>query len=143
MNSNRFRPGPGAASILLVVVVVSMSILGVMALMQAKNEQTLSEKTALFVSLKSDLEAGAQKTLMLLDEILLNAGQNTETGDEYFQYIKEAIPDSVTMEDDFLFWTEGGVNGKTLFLKIRIFPPDSRTRFEWQEHRLISTDDAA
>ena len=85
MNKTGYRIGPGAASILLVIVVVSMSILGIIALSESKSEVRLSEKNALFVEDKSRLEAEAVQTLALLDEILLKARENADTNEAYFE----------------------------------------------------------
>lgn len=133
-----YRIGPGAASILLVIVVVSMSILGLLALSEARNEARLSEKNAAYVKEKSQTETNAEKTLMHLDEILVSARKTTGNNDEYFEYINKALPDGMTMENDLISWTEGGESAKSLFVTLRILPYESPVRFEWTRREIIS-----
>lgn len=133
-----YRIGPGAASILLVIVVVSMSILGLLALSEARNEARLSEKNAAYVKEKSQTETNAEKTLMHLDEILVSARKNTDNNDEYLEYIKKALPGGMTMEGDLLSWTQAGGGAKSLLITIRILPTESPVRFEWTRREIIS-----
>ena len=42
MNQREYRIGPGAASLMLLVVVLSMSVLGMLALMSARSDENLS-----------------------------------------------------------------------------------------------------
>ena len=143
MNKTGYRIGPGAASILLVIVVVSMSILGILALSESKSEVRLSEKNALFVEDKSRLEAEAVQTLALLDAILLKARENAGTNEAYFEYIYNEIPGSVSAEDDCLSWTQGSIHNRTLYLKIKVLPIESSVRYEWLQHRLVSAADSS
>ncbi len=133
-----YRIGPGAASILMVIVVVSMAILGLLALSEAQNEARLSEKNAAFVKEKAQTEAEAEKTLMQLDEILVSARKNTDNNDEYFEYINSVLPDGMTMEDNLISWTEGGQSAKSLLVTLRILPMESPVRFEWIRRQMIS-----
>lgn len=143
MNKTGYRIGPGAASILLVIVVVSMSILGILALSESKSEVRLSEKNALFVEEKSRLEAEAVQTLALLDAILLKARENADTNEAYFEYIYNEIPGCVSVEDDCLSWTQGSIHNRTLYLKIKVLPIESSVRYEWLQHRLVSAADSS
>lgn len=133
-----YRIGPGAASILMVIVVVSMAILGLLALSEAQNEARLSEKNAAFVKEKAHAETLAEKTLMQLDEILVSARKNTDNNDEYLEYIKKALPGGMTMEGDLLSWTQAGGGAKSLLITIRILPTESPVRFEWIRRQMIS-----
>ena len=45
MNQREYRIGPGAASLMLLVVVLSMSVLGMLALMSARSDENLSLRT--------------------------------------------------------------------------------------------------
>lgn len=46
MNQREYRIGPGAASLMLLVVVLSMSVLGMLALMSARSDENLSLRSA-------------------------------------------------------------------------------------------------
>ena len=45
MNKSRISFGPGAASLILIVVILSMSVLGILALMNARSDSRLSARS--------------------------------------------------------------------------------------------------
>ena len=134
MNKYGFRIGPGAASIILVIVVVTMSILGVLALSEAKTEKTLSEKSTQFVKEANLLEYNAQFTVMKLDEIISSArGQS-----DFLSYIKETIPENVSMTEDRLSFETSLDGSKFLEITIRILPDTEDERFEYVSRRIFT-----
>ena len=134
MNKYGFRIGPGAASIILVIVVVTMSILGVLALSEAKTEKTLSEKSTQFVKEANLLEYNAQFTVMQLDEIISSArGQS-----DFLSYIKETIPENVSMTEDRLSFETSLDGSKFLEITIRILPDTEDERFEYVSRRIFT-----
>ena len=134
MNKYGFRIGPGAASIILVIVVVTMSILGVLALSEAKTEKTLSEKSTQFVKEENLLEYNVQFTVMQLDEIISSArGQS-----DFLSYTKETIPENVSMTEDRLSFETSLDGSKFLEITIRILPDTEDERFEYVSRRIFT-----
>ena len=72
------RMGVGASSILLILVVVSLTLFASLALIQARSDASLTDKTAVSVSAFYDADARAQRMIAALDDALkqgLSAGQ--------------------------------------------------------------------
>ena len=134
MNKYGFRIGPGAASIILVIVVVTMSILGVLALSEAKTEKTLSEKSTQFVKEANLLEYNAQFTVMQLDEIISSAREQSD----FLSYTKETIPENVSMTEDRLSFETSLDGSKFLEITIRILPDTEDERFEYVSRRIFT-----
>lgn len=64
------RMGVGASSILLILVVVSLTLFASLALIQARADAALTEKTAASTAAFYDADARAQQTLLRLDDAL-------------------------------------------------------------------------
>lgn len=74
------RMGVGASSILLILVVVSLTLFASLALLQARADAALTEKTAVSTAAFYDADARAQQMLALLDDAL-KAGEPIENID--------------------------------------------------------------
>lgn len=74
------RMGVGASSILLILVVVSLTLFASLALLQARSDAALTDKTAESVSAYYDADARAQQMLSALDDALKlgNAPESVE-----------------------------------------------------------------
>jgi hypothetical protein len=64
------RMGVGASSILLILVVVSLTLFASLALIQARADATLTEKTAVSTAAYYEADARAQGVLAALDDVL-------------------------------------------------------------------------
>ena len=74
------RMGVGASSILLILVVVSLTLFASLALIQARSDAALTDKTAVSVSAYYDADARAQRMIASLDDALKlgNAPESVE-----------------------------------------------------------------
>ena len=133
MNRFGLRIGPGAASIILVIVVVSMTILGVLALSEAGQESVLADKSADRFEESARLEHEEQLTIMQLDEIFCRAEKETD----FLKYIKENLPQDVQMKEHLVSF-EKSLGAKTLSVTLKILPPGESERFIYIERRLLS-----
>ena len=73
MNQREYRIGPGAASLMLLVVVLSMSVLGMLALMSARSDENLSLRSAEVARQVAELNVSAERSLAELDDVLAQA----------------------------------------------------------------------
>lgn len=64
------RMGVGASSILLILVVVSLTLFASLALIQARSDASLTDKTAISVSAFYDADARAQRMIAEIDDAL-------------------------------------------------------------------------
>ncbi|MDD4311801.1 MAG: hypothetical protein PHW41_04895 [Eubacteriales bacterium] len=64
------RMGVGASSIVFILVVVSLTLFASLALIQARSDAALTEKTAVSTAAYYDTDVRAQSMLILLDDAL-------------------------------------------------------------------------
>jgi hypothetical protein len=72
------RMGVGASSILLILVVVSLTLFASLALVQARSDASLTDKTAASAGAFYDADVRAQRMIAALDDALKN-GQAPES----------------------------------------------------------------
>lgn len=70
MRQEPSRAGVGASSILLILVVVSLTLFASLALIQARSDAALTEKTAASAAAFYDADARAQRMIAALDDAL-------------------------------------------------------------------------
>lgn len=136
MNSRKFRIGPGAASLMLLAVVLSMSVLGALALVSARNDLRLSHRRAAVIEQVYHLNDSAERSLMALDEILTKIEASTE--EEYLAAVRSALPEGMALADHTIRWTEQAQDGRMLSCAVALRPLGEFPRMAWTEHRLIT-----
>ena len=77
MSQREYRIGPGAASLMLLVVVLSMCVLGVLALMGSRSDEGLSLRSIQVAQEVARLNVQAERSLADLDEKLEAASETT------------------------------------------------------------------
>ena len=75
--------GPGAASLILIFVVLTLSVLGMLSLMNARNDKVLSQRNAAVLERVYELNTSAERSRAALDEVLFILRQNTSSVEEY------------------------------------------------------------
>lgn len=126
MNRRQFRIGPGAASMLLISVILSMCVLGVLSLLNARNDHQLSRRSVQVACETAQLNADAQASLALLDAALLASSGSYDT---------LSLPEGMVLEDDVISWEEVTPDGRTLYCAVRV-PGEGSQRYEWVCHRM-------
>ncbi|MDD3920974.1 MAG: hypothetical protein PHO41_07395 [Eubacteriales bacterium] len=66
--------GVGVASILLIVIMLSMTVFASLSLLTAKNDETLTEKTAAYTRAYYAADAAAQRTIANMNAALASGG---------------------------------------------------------------------
>ena len=87
--------GPGAASLILIFVVLSMSILGMLALIHGRSDAQLSRRSAQVIEAVYQLNERAELRRGELDALIKNHADYAAL-----------LPEDVTLEDGALCWTE-------------------------------------
>lgn len=128
--------GPGAASLILIVVTLSMSVLGMLTLISARNDRMLSERSAEITTAVYGLYDRAETALSELDAILSRAEAESENEEDYFSRIEAALPGEMTLSDGEIFWQEQDGN-RILECAVRVGLPGSAPRVEWTVHQLV------
>ena len=117
------KMAPGAAMLILILVVLTVSMLGVLTLMSARGDLTLSERSARLTEATCRLNAKAERTLAQIDALNAACG-----GDE------TALPEGVTLDAQGTFEWREEVNGRALECAAVRTPQGVR----WTEHRLLA-----
>ena len=98
MNQREYRIGPGAASLMLLVVVLSMSVLGMLALMSARSDENLSLRSAEVARQVAELNVSAERSLAELDDALAKAAGAAQSEEDYLARVEAALNEAMTLE---------------------------------------------
>lgn len=134
--------GPGAASLILIVVILSMSVLGMLALMNARNDSRLSERAASVVAAGYELSATAERTLAALDNVAMTCGKRAGSDDEYLAAVGLSLPANMTLEGREISWSESD-GLRTLDCTVELLPLGGQERLSWRKHRLSAVTEEA
>ena len=129
--------GPGAASLILIVVVLSLCMLAMLMQVGARNDYNLTTRSANMISKVYELSALSERRLADLDAILVECAGETGTLDmeAYLDLVEERLPEGYTLWDDQVTW-EDPLDNRTLTCMVRILPPKAEKRTEWVLHKL-------
>ena len=131
--------GPGAASLILIVVILSMAVLGMLALMNARNDSKLSSRSIEVVAAGFGLNDRAERNVAELDAVLARCAASTFSDEAYLAAVRGSLPDGMLMgqEDRIVSWelTDGL---RTLSCAVEVLPQGEKERLRWREHRLTA-----
>ena len=131
--------GPGAASLILIVVILSMGVLGMLALMNARNDAKLSNRSMEVVAAGFALNDKAERGIAELDAVLARCATSTFSDEAYLAAVRGNLPDGMLMgqEDRIVSW-ELSDGLRTLSCAVEVLPLGGGERFAWREHRLTA-----
>ncbi|MCQ2437385.1 MAG: hypothetical protein MJ099_03190 [Clostridia bacterium] len=115
-----FRIGPGAPSLMLIVVILCLTALSALMLTDARNDLALSRRAAAVAQGVAELQEQAETDYMAL----------METVAEYGEAYTDHLPEGMTLDDGDVVW-QVTVDSRTLNCRVR----DG----QWIE-RTLSTD---
>ena len=131
--------GPGAASLILIVVILSMAVLGMLALMNARNDSKLSSRSIEVVAAGFELNDRAERNMAELDAVVARCAASTFSDEAYLAAVRGNLPDGMLMgqEDRIVSW-ELSDGLRTLSCAVEILPQGEAERLRWREHRLTA-----
>lgn len=143
MKKRNFFIGPGAASLLLVVVVVSMSVLGLLAMMSARSDARLAERSVTYTQAQYGAMAESERSLAALDAVLLRCGRDAADDASYLAALEAHMPSGMILDGRTVRWTEDTGAGKMLYCAADVAPLGDFPRCAWTEHLFVTngTDD--
>ena len=131
--------GPGAASLILIVVILSMGVLGMLALMNARNDAQLSRRSIEVVAAGYDLNDRAERDVAELDAVLARCATSTFSDEAYLAAVRGNLPDGMLMgQDDRIVSWELSDGLRTLSCAVEVLPQGEKERLRWHEHRLTA-----
>ena len=129
--------GPGAASLILIVVILSMSVLGMLALMNARNDDRLSSRSIDVIEAGYALTVQAELHFAELDGVAATCAAVSDSDDVYLTAVRGLLPAGMLLDGRNVNWTE--TDGlRTLACAVELLPMGGQKRLEWREHRLTA-----
>lgn len=137
MNRRKFNIGPGAASIILIIVVLSMSVLGVMTLMNARSDIGLSQRSLVVANQIASLNERAEVHLAELDAVIASCAA---AEGELYALVEAALPKGMTMDGSIVSWSEEGENLRVLACAVEVLSGEG-PRYRWIRHEQFVNSD--
>ena len=129
--------GPGAASLILIFVVLAMSVLGMLSLMNSRNDVRLSERSAQVTEAVYALNVEAEEKFVQVQGMLLDLASAAESEEAYQAAIEEHLTDDMDWEDGILSFTVSD-GFRILDCAVQVNPLDAETRCWWVRHNLTA-----
>ena len=135
MNKRKIALGPGAASLILIVVVLSLCMLAMLTQIAAKNDYNLCTRSAEMVQKVYELNAQSEQNFARLDSVLVSARKETTDMQAYLYKVKEMLPEGMTLDEDRVTWTEP-LDNRNLECIVQLLPIEDTQRAKWISHKL-------
>ena len=117
--------GPGAASLILIVVILSMGVLGMLALMNARNDARLSSRSTAVVVAGYELNDRAERRAL------------SNGDDAFLTAVRGRLPEGMLMDGRMVSWSE--TDGlRTLSCAVEVLPLGDGQRLAWRTHRMTA-----
>ena len=129
--------GPGIPSLILIFVVLTLSLLSMLALQTGRNDALLSERSLQIAEDVYELNSRAEESLAALDAVLAAGTGQADDDTGYLNYIRDHLPEGMEQEGTAVCWTETD-GTRNLHCMVEILPLGSSTRMQWKQHVLVS-----
>ncbi len=139
MKKTRIAAGPGASSLILIAVVLSLCVLGALTMISARNDDALSIRSIDTAVRDHQLFNQGEENLAMLDAILVRCRETGTDEEAYLAAVEELLPEGFTMEENQISWREQD-GERILNCAIRVLPLSENRRFEWTLHTLVTED---
>ena len=140
MNKRKIAVGPGASSLILIAVVLALSVLTVLTMIAARNDEALAVRSVETRQEAYGLFAAGEESMAKLDAVLVSCLAEKPAGaEEYLALVGEKLPEGMKMTEDRVSWTEK-TEKRTLECAVRIHEPGEKTRMSWTRHALTAED---
>ena len=138
MKKQKVAVGPGASSLILIAVVLALSVLTVLTMISARNDEALAQRSVETRQEVYRLFAMGEESLARLDWVLVSARAEHGPDEEaYLAAIEKELPQGMRLRDGQVFWTER-LGDRSLECAVRIEKSDSAARTSWTKHLLAA-----
>lgn len=134
MSKRKIALGPGAASLILIVVALSLAMMAMLTIIAAKNDYSLCSRSAAMIEKVYELNAASEKRLAELDAVVVKASKE-QSSDAFLKAVKDNLPEGMTLEDDQVSWKEP-LENRTLNCTVKITGTGDQARVQWVSHKL-------
>ena len=136
MNKRKVALGPGAASLILIIVVLALCMMAMLNQISARSDYNLCTRSAEMVQRVYELNAQSEQKLAELDAVLVEARKDAGGMDTYLEKVEASLPEGMTLEEDKVQWTEP-LDNRNLECIVRLLPPEEKQRTQWISHKLV------
>ena len=136
MNKRKVALGPGAASLILIIVVLALCMMAMLTQISARNDYNLCTRSAEMVQRVYELNAQSEQKYAELDDVLAAARKDAGDMDTYLEAVSASLPEGMTMEEDRIQWTEP-LDNRNLECIVQLLPPEEKQRAKWISHKLV------
>ncbi|MBE5804848.1 MAG: hypothetical protein E7316_10105 [Clostridiales bacterium] len=142
MKQRKIALGPGAASLILIIVALSMCILCMLTYISAKNDLSLSNRSADMIQRVYTLNDRSERSMAALDAVLAECAAQAADEAAYLEQVAQRLPAGMEMEDDIISWMESE-GDRALMCAVQLAPLGEEPRLQWTQHALtVETEDA-
>lgn len=135
--NKRFRMSPGAPSLVLIVVVLSMSIMGMLMFIRTQNDQRLSDRSMLVAQADTLLGERAEERFAALDNLASICKNKTNDDAAWLMAVEEALPEEMEMDGRRISWQEED-HGRVLYVTVDLCPYEDAQRITWHTRTLYA-----
>ena len=140
MKRQRIAFGPGASSLILIAVVLALSVLTVLTMISARNDEALALRSTETRQEVFGLFAEGERSLAKLDAVLAEClAENPADAEAYLAAVKEKLPEGMKMQADQVSWTLQSEN-RALECAVKVQEPGADRRTVWTKHLLTAGD---
>ena len=135
MNKRKIALGPGAASLILIVVVLSLCMLAMLAQIGARNDYSLASRSAEMITRVYELRDQSERRMAELDAVLVRCGEKEQGREEFLALVEENLPEDMTLDEDIVSWSEP-LDNRTMNCEVQILDPGGMPRARWLNYKL-------
>lgn len=138
MNKQKVAVGPGASSLILIAVVLTLCVLTVLTMVSARSDESMTVRSMETRQEVYRLFADGERSLAKLDAALAACrAEKPENMEAYLALAADRLPEGMKMEEDLVSWTEKAEN-RSLQCTVRVLGLESEKRTEWTAHLLTA-----
>ena len=135
MNKRKIALGPGAASLILIVVVLSLCMLAMLAQIGSRNDFSLASRSAEMITRVYELRDHSERRMAELDEILARCGAEGGDMEAYLALVEDNLPADMALDGDTVSWTEP-LDNRTMNCEVKLLEPGANPRAQWTTYKL-------
>jgi hypothetical protein len=135
VNKRKIALGPGAASLILIVVVLSLCMLAMLAQIGSRNDYSLASRSAEMITRVYELSEKSERRFAALDAILAECQKETQDKEAYLQKVAEALPEDMELDEDIVSWSEP-LDNRTMNCEVKLLEPGQKERAKWVTYKL-------
>lgn len=139
MERKDFHLGPGAASLILVAVVITMAVLGLLSVLNVRSDVNLTRRSTQLITAQYDASAQAEADLARLDAVLVSARAQAQDDGSFLSLLAENLPEDMSVDGDLVSWDITVNDQSSLHCEVRVKNTAAADRLTWHCHAFVSS----